>query len=531
MAGTHLRDVIRHLRRLAAGGRPGDPSDADLLDRFLLAGDPSAFELLLWRHGAMVYGVCRRVLRHEQDAEDAFQAAFLTLARKARSVARRGSVGGWLYTVAYRTALAAKARARKVPSPAPLPDVPAADGPADWWDVRPVLDAEIARLPDRLRRPFVLCCLEGLTVDEAARRLGTPRGTVGTRVTRARDLLRERLGARGIGLAAIALMSALAVEASAGVPAALITETLAVAAGATAPGRILNLADGVARAMLMTQLRTAGVAAVTVVALGAGGLAVRTVAADGVPTPASPTAPAQVVSLGSWGTATDPDGDCKFTVERGGLAIGVPGSDHVLGFERGKMNAPRVLREVEGDFVAQVRVAAVFPAGAKTLVPDRRPLFVAGLLLYVDDRTYARLERGDVTRDSDRFHFPNWELRHKGEWVRAGGPADGAIDRGEPVWLRLERRGDRLLAYHSADAVAWTALEPLDAALPAKVRVGVCVGNNTTTPFAAAFAGWQLFQCVAATPRPPERPAARQAIRFDMAFPVLEISPPPRPRE
>ncbi|HEY1380119.1 MAG TPA: sigma-70 family RNA polymerase sigma factor [Gemmataceae bacterium] len=524
--GTHLREVIRHLRRLAAGGRPGDPADADLLDRFLGAGDPAAFELLLWRHGAMVYGVCRRVLRHEQDAEDAFQAAFLTLARKGRSVSRRGSVSGWLYTVAYRTALAAKARARKVPT-APLPDVPAPDGPADWWDVRPVIDSEIARLPERLRRPFVLCCLEGLTVDEAARRLGTPRGTVGTRVGRARDLLRERLAGRGIGLAAAALTSALAVEASAGVPAALVTGTLAIAAGTAPPSRILTLADGVARAMLMTQLKTAGVAAVAVIALGAGGLVMRTAAADGVPAPATPAPPADRVALGGWGTAADPDGDCKFAVGRGDLTIGVPGSDHVLGVERGRMNAPRVLREIEGDFVAQVRVAAEFPAGTKTLVPNKPPVIVAGLLLYVDDGNYVRLERADTSPEGGRDHYANWELRRNGEWVRAGGPADGALDRAEPMWLRLERRGARLLGYYSADAITWTSLVPLDVTLPKKVRIGVSAGHNTTTPFAATFAGWQLFQCVASTPPPPPKPIVRQTF-LNILLPDISRPAPPR---
>src|SRR5690349_12812691 len=109
MNGGQLATLIRRLRR-AATGPPGGLADADLLRRFVADRDEAAFEVLLWRHGAMVLNVCRRVLRHEQDAEDAFQATFLALARKAGSVSRQASVGGWLYRVAYRASLAAGGR-------------------------------------------------------------------------------------------------------------------------------------------------------------------------------------------------------------------------------------------------------------------------------------------------------------------------------------------------------------------------------------------------------------------------------------
>jgi RNA polymerase sigma factor (sigma-70 family) len=382
----------------------------------------------------------------QQDAEDAFQATFLTLARKGHAVTRGGSVGGWLYTVAYRAALTAKARAARRPAAVPLADVPApsASPAADWCDVRPVLDEEIGRLPDRYRVPFVLCNLEGLTVDEAARRLGRPRGTIGTRLARARERLRNRLAGRGIGLSALALTSVLANEATARLPIDLVTTALRLAsAGAVAPGPVLTLTEGVLRAMFLSQLKTGMAAVAAVTALGLGGLTVHTLAADGPaggPAPAA-AAPAERLTFQSWGTAVDPDGDCKFTVTRDALTIAVPGSDHVLGVERGRMNAPRVLQPVTGDFVTQVRVSADFPKEAKTLVPQRRPLFVAGLLLYVDDGTYVRLERADPTADGAQHHYANWELRRGGAWVRAGGTDDGPIDRAAPAWLRLERRG------------------------------------------------------------------------------------------
>src|SRR5262245_13351716 len=110
MALRALRKVLRRARGLASSPPPGGVSDAALLERFVRGGDEAAFEVLVWRHGPMVLGACRRVLRHEQDAEDAFQATFLTLARKAAEAGRRGSLGGWLYTVAYRIALRARQR-------------------------------------------------------------------------------------------------------------------------------------------------------------------------------------------------------------------------------------------------------------------------------------------------------------------------------------------------------------------------------------------------------------------------------------
>src|SRR5262245_16868132 len=128
MAAASLRTVVRHMRRLADATGHAAPSDAELLGRYADGDDAAAFELLLWRHGAMVLGVCRRVARHEHDAEDAFQATFLTLARKARSVAKRASVAGWLYVVAHRAALAARTAAdRRAARSGPLNghDVPA----------------------------------------------------------------------------------------------------------------------------------------------------------------------------------------------------------------------------------------------------------------------------------------------------------------------------------------------------------------------------------------------------------------------
>ncbi len=193
-----LDSLVRRLRRTVAS--PADAaSDASLLERFVASRDEAAFEVLLWRHGPMVLGVCRRMLRCAQDAEDAFQAAFLLLARKAASIRRREAVAGWLYRTACRVALRAREAARRHPAAMPLsaePTAPDAEPDLVWRDLRPVLDEEVRRLPDKYRLPIILCYFRGRTHAEAARELGCPRGTVGVRLQRARELLRGRLTRR-----------------------------------------------------------------------------------------------------------------------------------------------------------------------------------------------------------------------------------------------------------------------------------------------------------------------------------------------
>lgn len=175
-------------------------SDTELLERFLAERDEAAFELLVWRHGPMVFAVCRRVLRHTQDAEDASQAAFLLLARKAGEIGRRESVGGWLYTVAYRLALRAKSQssrhARRRRTLQDIADDEPGGDPAEqlaWRELSQLLDAELSRIPEKYRTAFILCHLEGKSCEEAAAYLGCPRGTVQSRVGRARQRLRQQL--------------------------------------------------------------------------------------------------------------------------------------------------------------------------------------------------------------------------------------------------------------------------------------------------------------------------------------------------
>jgi RNA polymerase sigma factor (sigma-70 family) len=203
---TRPRYLLRHLRRLAA---PAEP-DADLLGRFVATSDEAPFAALVRRHGPMVLGVCRRLLHQEQDAEDAFQATFLVLARKAGSVRPAGALAAWLHGVARRVSLKARAaRARRQSAPPVPPPTRGGAGPLDELSARELLaavDEELQRLPAAYRLPLVLCCLEGRSQQEAARQLGWAPGSLKGRLERGRKRLHARLARRGLVPAAALLL-------------------------------------------------------------------------------------------------------------------------------------------------------------------------------------------------------------------------------------------------------------------------------------------------------------------------------------
>jgi RNA polymerase sigma factor (sigma-70 family) len=204
-------------------------SDGQLLRQFLDRRDEAAFAALVRRHGPMVLGVCQRVVRNPTDAEDAFQATFLVLVRKAASLSRRAVIGDWLHGVARRTALNARrtaARHRAKEQAMARPEVQDGEGRDDWL---PLLDEALGRLPEKYRLPIVLCDLEGRTRREAAQHLRCPEGTVAGRLARGRALLARRLARHGEALPAAALALVLAQQASACVPAALAISTVKAA--------------------------------------------------------------------------------------------------------------------------------------------------------------------------------------------------------------------------------------------------------------------------------------------------------------
>jgi RNA polymerase sigma factor (sigma-70 family) len=293
MTATRADLVLRHIRELAAAESATSLPDRQLLERFAAAHEEAAFEALVRRHGPLVLGVCRRVLHNPHDAEDAFQATFLALARRAASVGRRASLGTWLYQVAYHTALKARKRSavrrhHEDRTPPREPRDPLAE--VTGRELLSVLDEELHRLPQRLRAPLVLCYLEGKARDEAARELGWSLGTLKRRLEQARAGLRARMAGRGVSLASLL---------SAGVGGATVSAALAATTAAAArlvvSGKEAALPAGVAlltrealRTLATGRRRFLG-AALLVVALAAGaGLLAYRAPAEGADPPATP---------------------------------------------------------------------------------------------------------------------------------------------------------------------------------------------------------------------------------------------------
>src|SRR5262245_41442114 len=284
--GSALLSNLRSERLLRADEAV---TDGHLLEAYIATRDEAAFESLLHRHGRMVLGVCRRVLGDTADAEDAFQATFLVLVRKARSIVPRELVGNWLYGVAHRTATSAKtmkARRSAKERAGVKPEAREASPVPDLW---PVLDQELSALPDKYRAPIVLCDLEGRTQKEAARQLGCPEGTVSTRLRAARSLLAKALTRRGVSLSGAVMVALLARGGvAAGVPSAMASSTIRAAtllgAGQSAgaiPARVLALTDGVLKTMLVSKLRVALAALLVVALVGSAGVLAACRSADG----------------------------------------------------------------------------------------------------------------------------------------------------------------------------------------------------------------------------------------------------------
>jgi RNA polymerase sigma factor (sigma-70 family) len=329
MGAGRLSTVVRHVHGALSVCQVESLGDRQLLELFLTDRDMGAFEALVRRHGPTVLGVCRRVLGEEHDAEDAFQATFLVLSRKAASIRQQEALGPWLYGVARRTARKARAlaarrrsRERQVPN-IPHPEV-FDDWPAD--DTRRLLDEELDRLPDNYRAAVMLCDLQGLGRPQAAQQLGWREGTLSSRLARGRALLRRRLTRRGI-------TPAVTVGAALGqfpkVHTGLISSTVkAVAAFAAGPAagavaaNILALTEGVSRAMMLSKLRILiGIACVAAL-----GVALSALHATGAAEPRAPgpvDRPIPFMDPDSSNEAAKVSGTWKMAAyEVGGLQVG-----------------------------------------------------------------------------------------------------------------------------------------------------------------------------------------------------------------
>jgi RNA polymerase sigma factor (sigma-70 family) len=250
-------------------------TDGQLLERFVSERDEGAFEALLRRHGPMVLRVCRRLLHDPNDAEEAFQATFIVLVRKAAAIGRRDLVGGWLHGVASRIALKARSqasqrRSQEQPVESLTLETLAHEDPAGnpgWNDLRPVLDEELGRLPEKYRTPMVLCYLEGKTNTEAAQQLGWARWTTATRLARGRALLKRRLTRRGLELSGVALAALLTHEAVAAQEpgSTVVILKLSAAGSATLAGNggAASLAEAVINVLFWSKVKAYGLIAAT----------------------------------------------------------------------------------------------------------------------------------------------------------------------------------------------------------------------------------------------------------------------------
>jgi RNA polymerase sigma factor (sigma-70 family) len=350
MAGEQKSALLLHLRKVIETEAARQLSDGEALRRFAAQREEAAFATLMQRHGPLVMGVCRHFLRHEQDAEDAFQATFLVLARQAGSIRKEHSVASWLYGVAYRIAMkarrsAARRRRHEAQAPAPAEAAPAPDNA--WRELQALLDEELNRLPEKYRTPFVLCCLEAKSKKEAAEELGWKEGTVSSRLAQARKLLQQRLARRGVELSAVLAGLAVAGEGVAAVPLAVAVTVLQAslwfaAGGPEATARASAQAAAWAQAALRSlALGRAKLPAVLLLllALTGGGAAALLWRPPPPPRPAAPAAPAdgqRAEAIPAPGPDEGPDGQGGAEPDLGKMTV----AGHV--FFPGKRPAPRV---------------------------------------------------------------------------------------------------------------------------------------------------------------------------------------------
>jgi RNA polymerase sigma factor (sigma-70 family) len=355
MIPTHSDLFGRRLEGLWTSGTFTGLSDAQLLDRFVRGGDAgaeAAFRELVNRHGPMVLGVCRQILRRHHDTDDAFQATFLVLVRKARSIRVGDSLAPWLYGVAYRTALRARAIASRHRTAGPEEiEESAANSPGASFelDARPLLHEELARLPGKYRDPIVLCHLEGKSHEEAARLLSWPVGTVSGRLSRGRRMLRARLERRGVSVPSAVLAERWVTGSQAALMSSLIESTSQAATrlahAATTSSSVLSLARGVLYTMMLDKLKTVALALV-VVGAASGGVATWAVLA---PT-ASQTSGPGLHAVGQVSRLPDgPISEIRFEGET------IIPSENVKARLESKVGQPLDHRKIEADIKSLMR--------------------------------------------------------------------------------------------------------------------------------------------------------------------------------
>jgi RNA polymerase sigma factor (sigma-70 family) len=401
--GDTLGEVIRRIGRSVGLQSDLALTDAQLLARFVKGRDEPAFAALVVRHGPMVLGVCRRLVRDAQEAEDAFQATFLVLARKAAVIQRQPLLAGWLYGVAYRVAVRLRGqtirRRTREQHDVDLTTLAASDD-GGYSDTHPLVHEEVGRLPDKYRSAVILCYLEGKTNEEAALQLRWPVGSVKSRLSRARDLLRTRLTRRGLTLSAGLLTTVLLVNKASASPAladATIRGAALYAAGDAVAGglisaRAVGLSYGVLRTMILTKAKIVIALALSLAMLGgAGGLAYRSLAAGADDGPK--TAPAETASRDGRQPEADTD------------AEKIQGTWRVVSAEQGGKEAPA---EAIKDFTVVITAdkIAFSPKGENRqssykLDPKADPKVIA--VTPLDGPAKGKTLRGLYALDGDRL--------------------------------------------------------------------------------------------------------------------------------
>jgi RNA polymerase sigma factor (sigma-70 family) len=400
------------LYRLAGPEPAKDLTDTDLLERFRSRGEEAAFTLLMQRHGPAVLRVCQRVFGDAHEAEDAFQATFLVLVRKAGSIRKQQSLASWLYGVAHHIAGRARAqanqrriRARAAVSPVTSPSAP---DMVSQSELHALLDEEVGQLPDRYRAPLVLCCLEGKTHEQAARELGWPRSSVTARLERAREQLRLRLTRRGYSVTA-GLPAAVLTEqtASAAIPAQLTLATVRLASQVIA-GKVASttaaaaLADSLVRGMTMTKLVAAlGLLLGVGLAAGVGALILPRVVSSYEPDqPGAPPALANAsdtplpAGAVAW-LGTDPlrVGEVEIALTADGkkvIALTSAGVVHTIDAQTGSRIERKVLGDRQDFFWQNAQLSLSAHGSTAAILEDR----------------WSRLRVWDVPSGQQRFQSP-----------------------------------------------------------------------------------------------------------------------------
>jgi RNA polymerase sigma factor (sigma-70 family) len=545
MIETPLTMILRQVRSFAAGREQSGRSDGELLRVFLDSGHESAFEEIVRRHGAMVLGVCRRSLGSLPDAEDAFQATFLLLLRRASSVRKANSLASWLHGVARRVAADARRATtrRQIHERQALPGH--APDPADRAALREVclvLEEEISRLPATCREPFVLCCLEQLSCAEVAARLNLNEPAVRNRLSRARKMLRLRLTRRGVSLSAA--FAAAALVAGGAVPTSLRGSTMTAAAHLAAGGRfasspvpaaVVALVEGGSRAMSPALVKLVAAAAL---ALGAAVLAVAALQGGKPPdAPKDPPLPvaARPVERQEEKPAVDLHGDPlpPHAVARLGTlrfrgtnlvlqAAAVPGGKQLLGMGFSSTvvlwdaTNGKEIRRFEGPTRRTVRIEAgiglhFVSFGSFAVSPDGKTLAVATIddsgldcpMLLFDLATGRKLAEWPGHPSQGRTGYPHLAFVTPTLLVSAG---DARVDGSVRVWDVSTQRETRRLALPAGSDVS--AIEPS----PNRQHVFVAGRDGKEKAF------WMAWE--AATGK-----LVHQEMGLPGAFPKLALSP------